>query len=45
MAVEFSNHNSVSNFWDIPLSRETCYPALIRQVSESSSPSCAANPP
>lgn len=45
MALKFSNHNSVSNFWSIPMSWETCYQALIIQLSESSSPSCIANPP
>lgn len=45
MALKFSNHNSVSNFWSIPMSWETCYPALIIQLSESSSSSCVANPP
>lgn len=45
MALKFSNHNSVSNFWSIPMSWETCYPAMIIQLSESSSSSCIANLP
>lgn len=32
MALKFSNHNSVSNFWSIPMSWETCYPAMMNHL-------------